>query len=178
MKKSVVLLMLLGMVVTANAGLKIVIWDGMFWVEYADSKITIAPSDELLIGVLDLGGPVKPGTLAMGISSNGGLGSLDVSDVRVFQNVTANVQDDAVAAAELGILNPFLLLNTGTYNPNSMLMRNTVFHCEGPGDVTLVLVDYETGEVVDTQVIHQIPEPMTVAVLGLGGLAIVMSKKR
>jgi hypothetical protein len=57
-----------------------------------------------------------------------------------------------------------------------MLVRETVFHCEGEGDVTLILVDHETGEVVDTQVIHQVPEPMSLALLGLGGL--VLFRKR
>jgi len=51
-----------------------------------------------------------------------------------------------------------------------------VFHCDGPGDVTLKLVnifDDGSGAVItpyDEVVIHQIPEPMTLGLLGLGGL--------
>jgi hypothetical protein len=44
------------------------------------------------------------------------------------------------------------------------------FHCVGLGDVLLSLVSADLGSVYDTQVIHQIPEPITFALLGLGGL--------
>ncbi len=56
--------------------------------------------------------------------------------------------------------------------PVGTLVDNIIFHCEVPGDVTLTLVgDYENGiEVLDTQIIHQLPEPMTMCLLGLGGL--------
>jgi hypothetical protein len=52
------------------------------------------------------------------------------------------------------------------------LVDNIIFHCESqPGDVVLWLVDAGDPTIVlDTQVIHQIPEPMTLALLGLGGL--------
>jgi hypothetical protein len=58
-----------------------------------------------------------------------------------------------------------------------LLVRDLVFHCEGPGDVTLAVVD-ENGLVLDTQVIHQTPEPATLALLGLGGLALRFGRKR
>jgi hypothetical protein len=64
---------------------------------------------------------------------------------------------------------------------------NIVVHCNNWCDVKLTLlhvIEYETGEVdenfnpifeyspevFDTQVIHAIPEPMTLGLLGLGGL--------
>ena len=43
------------------------------------------------------------------------------------------------------------------------------FHCEAPGDVLITLYD-EAFVPVDTLTIHQIPEPATMALLGLGGL--------
>jgi hypothetical protein len=51
-----------------------------------------------------------------------------------------------------------------------VLVDQILLHCEDLGDVTLTLRNDSTGEVVDTQVIHQIPEPITFALLGLGGL--------
>jgi hypothetical protein len=45
-------------------------------------------------------------------------------------------------------------------------------HCDGPLDGLITLCDdtgYKTGT-LDTLLIHQIPEPMTIALLGLGGL--------
>jgi len=46
---------------------------------------------------------------------------------------------------------------------------DTEFHCDGPGVVVITLMD-TGGNTLDTITISQIPEPMTVALLGLGGL--------
>jgi hypothetical protein len=44
-------------------------------------------------------------------------------------------------------------------------------HCEfGPSDDVIVLMNATSGVIEDTIVIHQIPEPATIALLGLGGL--------
>lgn len=53
--------------------------------------------------------------------------------------------------------------------PNGRVLDGLVFHCEAVGDVTLTLFDADLG-VLDSQVIHQIPEPLTMVLLGLGGL--------
>ncbi len=48
-----------------------------------------------------------------------------------------------------------------------------IFTCYDLGDVTLRLMDSPiaaAGTVLDTLTVHQIPEPMTFALLGLGGL--------
>jgi hypothetical protein len=54
------------------------------------------------------------------------------------------------------------------------LFSSIVFHCDGPGDVVVSLVhfnaDFAVDGVMDSIVIHQIPEPMTMGLLGLGGL--------
>jgi hypothetical protein len=58
-----------------------------------------------------------------------------------------------------------------------------IYHCCGPGIkyVTISLWDddvgYGTNDVQDTIVIHQIPEPATIALLGLGGLLMRRRKK-
>jgi hypothetical protein len=46
-----------------------------------------------------------------------------------------------------------------------------MYHCSGRGDVTIYLwdlLDVETPQ--DTIIVHQVPEPMTITLLGLGGL--------
>jgi hypothetical protein len=171
MKHIVVLLMFLSMVATVNATMVITVnlGDGI-WVDYADSKLVIAPSDNILIGILEVPGtaPVAPQTLALGITN--GLGSLNATGMLTKTGVTAALTDDALAAASFGVQNPFVLLNVTTAISSGLLVRNVGFHCEGPGDCTFYLVD-NNGEVLDSQVIHQIPEPMTIALLGMGGLA-------
>jgi hypothetical protein len=53
--------------------------------------------------------------------------------------------------------------------PEGMVIDGLVLTCTDLGDVTLTLEGDLSG-VLDTQVIHQIPEPITFALLGLGGL--------
>jgi hypothetical protein len=178
MKHVLLLLIFLSTVVTANATMVITVnlGDGI-WVDYADSKLVIAPSDNILIGVLEVPGtaPVLPQTLALGIAN--GLGSLDATSMLTKTGVTAALTDDAMAAASFGIENPFISLDVTTTITSGLLVRDVGFHCEGPGDATLYLVD-NNGEILDSQVIHQIPEPMTITLLGLGGLAMSIFRKR
>jgi hypothetical protein len=51
-------------------------------------------------------------------------------------------------------------------------------HCEGPSwDNVVMLWDGSTGDLLDTIIIHQVPEPATIALLGLGGLFLRRRKK-
>jgi len=44
-------------------------------------------------------------------------------------------------------------------------------HCESmPSDDVIYLINMDDGTILDTIVIHQMPEPATIALLGLGGL--------
>ena len=55
---------------------------------------------------------------------------------------------------------------------NTALIGDIAFHCEGPGDVIVQLwtTDFSGATLVDSIIIHQVPEPVTMALLGLGGL--------
>ena len=44
------------------------------------------------------------------------------------------------------------------------------FHCDALGSVLITLYDADVTTVIDTMTITQVPEPMTIALLGLGGL--------
>jgi hypothetical protein len=59
-----------------------------------------------------------------------------------------------------------------------ILLGDIEFRCEGPGDVilSLVLDGHGIEAVYDTQVIHQLPEPAALLLLGLG--ASVLRKRR
>ena len=56
-----------------------------------------------------------------------------------------------------------------------VIFDSIIFHCEAAGDaiINLYTVDFAATPVyslIDSVIIHQIPEPMTVLLLGLGGL--------
>ena len=51
------------------------------------------------------------------------------------------------------------------------------FECTGLGDVVIYLLADDLSTVLDTITIHQIPEPMTIALLGLGGLFLLRRRK-
>jgi hypothetical protein len=74
------------------------------------------------------------------------------------------------------------------------IFDGVMLHCDGEGDVILDLVvvdpagttsyapdfsiiNYDNGQVLDRLVIHQIPEPMTMALLGIGGLALIRRRR-
>jgi hypothetical protein len=57
----------------------------------------------------------------------------------------------------------------------STLFDQIAFHCDGPGDVTIKLYtindNYDALTLSDTVIVHQVvPEPITMTLLGLGGL--------
>jgi len=59
---------------------------------------------------------------------------------------------------------------------NGLLVDDIIFQCGGFGDVTLTLVYEDPRTAYPTQVIHQIPEPGTLFLLGLG--VFLMRRKR
>jgi hypothetical protein len=57
------------------------------------------------------------------------------------------------------------------------LVDEIIFHCTGGGDTVLTLVTADLQVVEDIQIIHNIPEPMTIALLALGGLLLRRRKQ-
>ena len=61
---------------------------------------------------------------------------------------------------------------TGVMTPTPAVGKwwDIELHCEGAGTVYVYLWNEDTTEIEQTLTITQIPEPMTIALLGLGGL--------
>jgi hypothetical protein len=179
MKKLLVLMMVLGIASAANAALLISV-DGV--VDPPDSSIEIMESDWVTLDIW--GDGVQPGGMfLLGLAVDAqGPASLDISGAQILYVGNANTDpwifDDPDTAAYLGLQNMFVALELVDIPapptlPNPLegtLVDGIRLHCDGPGEVTILLMDGE-GTILDTQVIHQIvPEPMTLGLLGLGGL--------
>jgi hypothetical protein len=172
MKNVFFVLTILVMASAANAAMSISV-NGV--VNPADTEITLMPSDIAIIDIHgDSGTPI--GIFFLGINA-GGPGSLDIANATmVYQGNAAAAfdYDDPDVAGMLGIDNPLvgLELSDIAVEPiqfDGLLVDNIAFHCEAIGDVTISLFDGD-GVLMDSQVIHEVPEPITFALLGLGGL--------
>ena len=65
------------------------------------------------------------------------------------------------------------VFDSGGATLDGVQIDEILFHCEGLGDATVQLwasPDYVSYAMVDSVVIPQVPEPFTMALLGLGGL--------
>ena len=171
MKKLVTLILVLSLVTVSSAALKLSV-DG----DHADPAITLSPSDTAVIDIWG-DGSKTPGMFFIGISIVGD-GTLDVMGGTILYggNDTwlAELDDTGVAEA-IGVKNPLWIVSlndipiSGLPAPlNGVLANGMTFHCTGPLEATIVLTDGDLN-VLDTQIITQ-PEPMTLALLGLGGL--------
>jgi hypothetical protein len=180
MKKLLVVLTVLAMATVANAALtaKISV-DGV--IDAPDTQIVLFPSDTAVIdihawndvsagqGVLLLQGP---GALTLPVWNT--TNRWEQSSAAVMSN---EEKPDYIAAfTEMGYLNITEIYTMDIVDasepytlPNGKVLDGLIFHCEALGDVTLTVFNLDLG-VLDSQVIHQIPEPMTLALLGLGGL--------
>ncbi len=193
MKKLLILVMVLAMASLASATLKISV-NGT--VDPPDTEVILAPSDH---AVIDVWGDGATGAGMFWLVANGPgttvggsliyLGSL--SSLYTYAPGTGDGWEDSEPGAGDGIQSwlmslgygqvmgaSFMTLADGAAPPlplQGTLVDGIDFHCEAPGDVVLSLISVdELGAITlfDSQIIHQIPipEPVTIALLGLGGL--------
>ena len=185
MRKLLVLMLVLGVASIANATLQISV-DGN--PEPIDSEIYITevPSGYLTLDIwTDADIAAMEGfDWALVVDSGKGTigGGVDVVDNPDFINEVGGdapdpgngVLPDDPLAGRWGFMASFIPIPAGT-----VLLDDFLFHCEAEGDAVIQLwatvsgVPFgptSGGVMMDQVIIHQIPEPMTMALLGLGGL--------
>ncbi len=188
MKKLLVLTLVLGMASMASAALQISVGTNQ---DPQDSMIVIQPSDEISLGIWTNADIVPSGPSegdwvlicdTAGATISGGA-KIPYGDVSMQVLWLASEQGVTLMPdGQDGDVGSVLLAGTTTLIPAStQLFGGINFHCEGPGDVIITLAKINenweyTGDVYDTLVIHQIPEPATIALLGLGGLLLKRRK--
>ena len=177
MKKLLTLMLVLAMASVASASLLISV-DGV--VDPEDTSITLQESQHAVIDVHSFG---EIATVAGMIFVEGdGALSFDnawIIDLDMGSEFIVDISDDTEAQGYLQSFgfNPvsigyFELVDSqvpAQIIPDGKIVDLIDFHCTGINDAIITLWDAGLEEVRDQQVIHQ-PEPMTIALLGLGGL--------
>lgn len=181
-------MLVLGMTSVSSASFLISV-DGV--VDPPDTEIEVGPSDEIMIDIHSDGTGDQQALwlIAEGPGSFKGKGKLNpgVGWAQVAKT-TRYVLGDGSGVCEWladpgypGITStvyPEMALAAAGKLPQGKLVDEILFHCEGLGDVVLTLVNADLSAVYDTQVIHQTPEPMTLGLLGLGGLGLLRRRRR
>ena len=185
MKKLLVLVLVLAMTSLANAGLVLSV-DGV--PDPPETEIYLAPSDTVEIDIHASGMSVGTELGYIIVSYTASPGTLDATNAKGWEasgayNITGDRLTTLLAYVRAygfpdaqDILDFELKDLTEPYSaPDGEVVWDMIFHCDGydigDPDVVLSLVgaDLAAQILYDEQVIHQ-PEPMTIALLGLGGL--------
>jgi len=165
-------------------------------------EISIEPSDIINMDIVYTGNPGW-NLYAVGfrISAQGGPGALDLTQMTydpewdlawelIGEEVAGIRYTVEESAADLGI-------EAADPAAGIVVLDHILWHCDGqPNDVTITVEDLDPGEVTYTQevdwvngtfqpltwdtagvIVHQIPEPMTLTLLGLGGLALIRRRR-
>jgi len=179
MKKLLVFMLVLGMASMASAVLQISVHNsppgGETWdpLNPADSEITVMPSQYLVIDIwttTTINSGIGEGYFLLGlVATRGSLtGGESMWPQESGVNYYSGMGTGFLPVEEVGDL-----ATVATFSPiTGVVFDHILFHCEGPGDAVLHLYADAFGvpTLIDTVVIHQIPEPATIALLGLGGL--------
>jgi hypothetical protein len=187
MKKLLVLMLVFGMTSMASAVLQISVHNyppgGETWdpLNPPESEIWIGTGQYLQLDVwttttIDSG--VGEGYFLLGVLPAEGTLSGGVSKWPNESGVNyySGLGDNYLPGGEKGDL-----LTIATFSPiTGTVFDEILFYCVGAGDAVVHLyeTDWTTPTLLDTVIIHQVvPEPMTIALLGLGGLFLRRRKK-
>jgi hypothetical protein len=189
MKKLIVLFAILAMVNVASAGVVDIVITSLNGEPITPtSEITIKPTDEVDMQIT-FTGPATEYAFGVGVTLNvTGPGTLNIAGAArnaLYEAWAEVIGADSIIEATATSMGP-----QGTGQP-VVLVGNLLLHCDAIGNVTVVLTnDPISGMYISDAeygmlpfdfgagvIIHQVPEPMTLTLLGLGSLFLARRKK-
>lgn len=185
MKRSVVLLIVVGAVGVVDASLTIVAPAEMCIAESASVGIEVVGEKALLSGAIAFQG---------GLKVDAGLATIvdvpGISNKPFIEDVTGNADMQAFLA-DLGVPGAETVLYYEVMHAgfpaldisDGMLIDGITITDGGPGLTSITLVDVTMGRILDRAEVSYvggacIPEPGTIALIGLGGLLVLRHKRR
>jgi len=173
-----ILIAILSFAISANAAMFISV-DGQS--NPADTSVLLLPSETLSLGIISNGS--SQGMYFLGITEFSPA-SLDIGSVIVPYPGEPPIEpypvwDPIIPGLKLPIIE-FDFFNPALPDVPLMglLADNVILHADNYGDTLVMLYGWDDINlfVMDTQVIHQLPEPGTIALLGFG--AMLLKRRR
>jgi hypothetical protein len=185
MKKILALVLVLGMASMANAALTLQVQDGTGqWIPAVSSEIFLVPSDTIT-GTVVLGlheSEQLPGGFNAWIGIPEGqmqLGEWTGNNTIISPPAQADAYLYTYGSPYYGF--SYWTLSNAVVSTEPQpggLVATFEFHCKEIGDVDITFgYNGPTDPQHEVLTIHQIPEPMTMALLGLGGLALIRRRR-
>jgi len=183
MRKLVILMLVVGMASVANADLRISVQGDR---DPVDSQYYLDGSQTLKLDIWT--------TTAYGMMTGdywalvtgpkakitGGDVMIDPGDAVLYEDPSAKDGVVGLPNGEDGVWGGIAIMNAPV-DADTVIYDGIILHCSGGAGeqrILLYLTDLMgTNMVVDEVIIHQVPEPMTVALLGLGGLFLLRRRK-
>ena len=160
MKKLLVLMLVLGLATSANAALTLV----------SSAGDTLEPSDYTQIGIYNDTAAAGQGQMAYVVITEGDPGSWTGSSNIYVPPALGGTNTYYGVMTGIGDIWQSNLEIPGVELYGIGVLADYEFHCDALGDVTVSLLANDLATVIDSIVIHQVPEPISIALLGLGGL--------